>query len=84
MPEQAKENKMAKVLDYAYESRGSIYPISLRYSSGLYYIKTTHGWHIDATDIAEEVRVSKMFGLTTPSEEKAWAMWDDYVKATVS
>ncbi|MGY4677641.1 hypothetical protein ACWIT3_07910 [Pasteurella sp. P03HT] len=68
---------MATVLASGFESRVSLYSERLIVSSGLFYILTTHGRHLGAENVAEEVEVAKELGLTTTDLKKAIKMWEE-------
>lgn len=67
---------MAYVIDWAFESRGSVMPDQLKCSSGVYYILTSGDRYYNRFScVADEVAGSCF---RTTDKEKALAYWREY------
>lgn len=67
---------MARVVDWAWESKGSVEPDRLKCSSGVYYILTSgDSYYNRFSCVAEELEGSCF---RTSDEEKALAYWREF------
>lgn len=72
---------MAKVIDAAFQSRGSVEPDRLIFSSGMYYILTSgDSYYRRYSCVADELHGARIHNRATPHRNKAMEMWNNYIK----